>query len=420
MQVTIFFFFLYFVVSTISAQVATTAELGQLAGIPPDKLLGGPQKKVSYYNEQTPSTDDLPLDVRSQLSQEEVSTLPTGVLATKEVTSFVVDEERKKRDTVALVKKEIDFLKNHRLAEACYAFMYNKDFNMGDIVPFLYSGTEGTVFVRDGNTNSTWQNIKGYKNAHGVDVFELVRQAAVNGGGWIQYEWKGGYKLSYVEQVIKDKNQFLVGAGWFPVNKRARTEEFVRSAVNFFNENGGDEAFRRFSNPIGDFISGDLYIFAYKFDGQCVAHGDNPALIGRDFSEDPLIRSIIEKAKQGGGWIEYQWKHAPKVAYIEKVTDVNGDYAIGSGYYPDSNRDTVVSMVKRAVKFFNAWGRERASQEFSLADGQFIYGDLYIAMYDFNGKCIAIIQSTGKRETIKIKASTGNGIQDAVLELKVD
>jgi beta-galactosidase len=38
----------------------------------------------------------------------------------------------------------------------------------------------------------------------------------------------------------------------------------------------------------------------------------------------------------------------------------------------------------------------------------------------FNGKCIAIIQSIGKRQTIKIKASTGNGISDAVLELKVD
>lgn len=38
----------------------------------------------------------------------------------------------------------------------------------------------------------------------------------------------------------------------------------------------------------------------------------------------------------------------------------------------------------------------------------------------FSGKCIAIIQSIGKRQTIKIKASTGNVIQDAVLELKVD
>jgi len=38
----------------------------------------------------------------------------------------------------------------------------------------------------------------------------------------------------------------------------------------------------------------------------------------------------------------------------------------------------------------------------------------------FNGKCIAIIQSIGKRQTIQIKASTGNGISDAVLELKVD
>jgi len=38
----------------------------------------------------------------------------------------------------------------------------------------------------------------------------------------------------------------------------------------------------------------------------------------------------------------------------------------------------------------------------------------------FNGKCIAIIQSNGKKENIKFKATTGNGIPDAVLELKVD
>ncbi|MDW8849423.1 glycoside hydrolase family 2 TIM barrel-domain containing protein [Flavobacterium sp. MMLR14_040] len=37
----------------------------------------------------------------------------------------------------------------------------------------------------------------------------------------------------------------------------------------------------------------------------------------------------------------------------------------------------------------------------------------------FNGKCIAIIQSTGKRETIKIKASTGT-LQTSTIEVKVD
>jgi len=38
----------------------------------------------------------------------------------------------------------------------------------------------------------------------------------------------------------------------------------------------------------------------------------------------------------------------------------------------------------------------------------------------FNGKCIAIIQSNGKKESIQLKASTGNGISGKVIEIKVE
>ncbi|MEN2399007.1 sugar-binding domain-containing protein [Flavobacterium sp. MC2016-06] len=38
----------------------------------------------------------------------------------------------------------------------------------------------------------------------------------------------------------------------------------------------------------------------------------------------------------------------------------------------------------------------------------------------FNGKCIAIIQSNGKKENIQLKASTGNGISREMLDIKVN
>lgn len=38
----------------------------------------------------------------------------------------------------------------------------------------------------------------------------------------------------------------------------------------------------------------------------------------------------------------------------------------------------------------------------------------------FNGKCIAIIQSNGKKEKIQLKASTGNGIATATVDVKVE
>ncbi|MGO4771139.1 glycoside hydrolase family 2 TIM barrel-domain containing protein [Flavobacterium sp. W22_SRS_FK3] len=38
----------------------------------------------------------------------------------------------------------------------------------------------------------------------------------------------------------------------------------------------------------------------------------------------------------------------------------------------------------------------------------------------FNGKCIAIIQSNGKKENIQLRASTGNGISGKTIEIKVE
>lgn len=38
----------------------------------------------------------------------------------------------------------------------------------------------------------------------------------------------------------------------------------------------------------------------------------------------------------------------------------------------------------------------------------------------YNGKCIAIIQSNGKKEKIQLKASTGNGISSATIDIKVE
>ena len=38
----------------------------------------------------------------------------------------------------------------------------------------------------------------------------------------------------------------------------------------------------------------------------------------------------------------------------------------------------------------------------------------------YNGKCIAIIQSNGKKENIQLKASTGNGISSATIDVKVE
>ena len=52
-------------------------------------------------------------------------------------------------------------------------------------------------------------------------------------------------------------------------------------------------------------------------------------------------------------------------------------------------KDEAVAMVMKAVGFIKANGAEKAYAEFSNPKGQFVDRDLYIAVYDMNGKCLA-------------------------------
>jgi cytochrome c len=47
------------------------------------------------------------------------------------------------------------------------------------------------------------------------------------------------------------------------------------------------------------------------------------------------------------------------------------------------------AMVKKAVAYYKANGRAAAFAEFSNPKGKFVDRDLYILVYDMNGKCVA-------------------------------
>jgi cytochrome c len=63
---------------------------------------------------------------------------------------------------------------------------------------------------------------------------------------------------------------------------------------------------------------------------------------------------------------------------------------VGSAQASDTGtRDEAITMVKKAIQFIKANGRDKAFAEFSNTRGQFADRDLYIAVYDMNGKCLA-------------------------------
>ncbi len=89
----------------------------------------------------------------------------------------------------------------------------------------------------------------------------------------------------------------------------------------------------------------DGYFFVYRFDGTNVMHPRQPELIGRnlidlrDSLDRPVIRLMIDKAKGGGGFVDYTWRKpstqqvSSKLAYVTSLA--RWQWMIGTGLYSD-------------------------------------------------------------------------------------
>ena len=115
----------------------------------------------------------------------------------------------------------------------------------------------------------------------------------------------------------------------------------VKKAAALVKSSGKEKAFAEFNNPKGAFVDRDLYVMCYDMEGNNKCHGSNPKLIGKNLLEIKdadgkfIVKSFIETAGKGKGWVDYKWPNAttkavePKSTYVEKVDDI----LIGVGIY---------------------------------------------------------------------------------------
>ena len=123
---------------------------------------------------------------------------------------------------------------------------------------------------------------------------------------------------------------------------RQQVVDFVDEAIRYAKANGREKAVAEFNNPKGHFVRGELYIYAYDWNGIALANGGNPALAGQNLINmtDPngvkVIQALIKVARSGGGWVSYTWPYPktktnePKLGYANRVDDA---WWLGSGMY---------------------------------------------------------------------------------------
>ena len=117
---------------------------------------------------------------------------------------------------------------------------------------------------------------------------------------------------------------------------------FVDSAVVYAKAQGTEKALSEFNDRNGSFVQGDLYIFAYGFNGTTLAHPINPEAIGkpREGANAVFVKEMAEVVRNGNGFYRYVYinprdNHTleSKLGYGRQVDD---DWWLGSGVYTGS------------------------------------------------------------------------------------
>lgn len=133
-------------------------------------------------------------------------------------------------------------------------------------------------------------------------------------------------------------------------------ESLIQPLVDKPGTEGYDEALKLLSNL--KFDQGSGYIFGYKGDGEKVLIGNTTEGIGtnhwdlQDKQGQFIVRDLIDKGKQGGGFYTYwfpkpnQSEASPKYSYAIYISKWN--LMLGTGFYIDSI-DKTMAIIDKSI-----------------------------------------------------------------------
>lgn len=123
-----------------------------------------------------------------------------------------------------------------------------------------------------------------------------------------------------------------------------KATQMVQKASDYFDANGKDATLSEISNAQGQFVDGEVYVFAYDLDAVMLAHPKNAKLVGKNLMDVPDVdgkmfrKDIVDTAKnQNTGWIDYKYKNPDSGKIENKTTYVmlKGDIILCCGIYKE-------------------------------------------------------------------------------------
>lgn len=309
-------------------------------------------------------------------------------------------------------------------------------FNRGGAYLFA-EGMDGTALAEPFEHEIVGKKILSLTDPYGIPIVANLVDTAKMGNGLVSYHYQDPAsnntikaKVSYVVNI---DGTYYIGAGFyenqgtaFPTAgttdglfalTRDELVSFVEGARDYARAHGRDTAISVFNNVSGPFITQELYIIAYDFDGRNLGHPYQPQIQNltllhyTDQDSVATIAQLADIARQGGGFahttqritVDGKRIFAPKLHYVLPVDDtywisaaiLNPDFSqLRTGNLTgirvrDKTQEELYSLVERAVRYARENGREATLAEINNPDGIFSNGDLFVWASDFNGTLLA-------------------------------
>jgi hypothetical protein len=320
------------------------------------------------------------------------------------------DIKRKREEVITMVDETIAFIEKKTFNEAMDYINHTRNFKHGELYPFVYDD-KGVCLAHGEDSNMVWWDMSQVKDSFGDPfIMEMIKKAEA-GGGWHTYQWRDASKSSYVKMMVKDGQKLMIGSGFYPHSKADAVVSLVKGAVAYFNDRIAKgirpvEIMGSFSYQLGDFIVGDISIYALTKDVVVRASSSGAFDIGQSYHDikdgrgNFFLRIIVDTMKDvplgEGRWFEYHLRGMIRLSYVERVIDNQGvSYFIGSAYNPTADREAAVELVKRGYQFMKAHGRTSIVDAINdQTQGRFKIGPLSLFIYDYKGMPIAYGSNT--------------------------
>lgn len=242
--------------------------------------------------------------------------------------------------TIELVRRGYQLMKSSGLSIAAKEISDKQSnaYRLGDLALFVYD-MKGKCVANGDNNSLIGQNQFDERDQDGrYYVREMIDQANA-GGGWVDFKMRNSFQATYVEKVEMGVDTYLIGSGMFPVSKPETMTLLVKSAIGYLQTHTEDETFAKFIMREGEFIRGDLFVYALDLDGYCYTWGDSFELIWKniiDWKDDDgkfFVKDMIDLSSKGPDYYIYKFNKKMRVDYAEQVNKNGKTYLIGSGFY---------------------------------------------------------------------------------------